>query len=139
MRPLYVLIAAVLVVAVFAVIYSFMGRSSSSESRDLSQVITDTQAGRVERIEVRGDRLTIHLTNGESYKSRKEEDTSITEVLQNAGVKMTRPDGVEISVHRRSALGSWIGLLLSFLPLLLIGAGIWFLVARASRPKPPTA
>lgn len=93
MRLVYAIIAAFLVVATFAVIFSFYGRSTSTESRALSQVIADARDGRVDKIKTDGDTLTVYLMSGEKYTSGKEHDTNICEILAGSGVKISCPDG----------------------------------------------
>ena len=61
-----------------------MGRCRSSGAR----------AGNVDRIEARGDSLTVHLrTRDEPLSSRKEEASSIEEILRDNGVPVGTGEG----------------------------------------------
>ncbi len=119
-----------ILVAVVAIVFSFFGRSEGTKSKDLSQVISDVKAGSVEKIEVTGNSLTV-LENGEKFKSRKEDSSSIYEVLKDGGVSQEQLNDVEIQVNEPSKFGNWLGILISFLPLLFFGAIIIFFMRQA--------
>ncbi|OGO51980.1 MAG: cell division protein FtsH [Chloroflexi bacterium RBG_16_68_14] len=119
-----------ILVAVVAIVYSFFGRSDGTESKELSQVIADAKAGRVDEIIVSGDNLTVK-EGGQEYNSRKEEGASIFDQLREEGVEVGGPDGVKVSVKKSSGFGNWVGLLISFLPLILFGAILIFFMRQA--------
>ena len=98
----------------------------SKEDSSLTQVITYARQGRVSGIVVNGNDLTVKLTDGEQVKSRKEEGTSIYELLQNAGV-----EDVEVTSKGASGLGSIFGVLINFLPLIFFGALLLFMMRQA--------
>jgi cell division protease FtsH len=51
-----------IVVAVVAIVWSLLApRSSSTETKDIGDIITAAQQGQVQSIEVNGDNLTVHL------------------------------------------------------------------------------
>ena len=120
-----------ILVAVVAIVYSFFGRSEGTESKDLSTVIADAKAGRVDEIEVSGESLTVKYTTGEEFKSRKEEGASIIDLLREEGVSVGGPDGVQVSIKGSGGFGNWIGLFISFLPLILFGAILIFFMRQA--------
>jgi cell division protease FtsH len=119
-----------ILVAVVAIVYSFFGRSEGAESRDFSQVIADAKAGRVDEIIVNGDSLTIK-EGSEEYKSRKEEGSSIVQILHDEGIQVGGTDGVKVSIQKSGGFGNWVGLLISFLPLILFGAILIFFMRQA--------
>ena len=122
----------ILVAVVFAVVM-FFRPSSSSRDIPLSQVITEAQAGNVELIEVSGDNLTVHLQGEqEPVRSRKEESSSIEEILRDNGVTVgTGEGGVQIEVDGPSSFGNIFGLLFNFLPLILFGGILIFMMRQA--------
>jgi cell division protease FtsH len=120
-----------ILVAVVAIVYSLFRRSDSVESKDISTVIADAKAGRIERIVVSDDSLTVEPKTGPEYKSRKENDSSVVDLLRAEGVAVGGPDGVQVEVKKPSGFGNWIGLLISFLPLILFGAILIFFMRQA--------
>lgn len=122
-------------IVVIAIVYSFFGRSDIQDDPTevpLSEVISEAQAGNVEEIEVDGTKLTILMADGRELTSRKERDTSMVDVLLNLGVKVGGEDGVTLTVEGRG-WGGWIGIIITFLPLLLFGGLIVLGVRWAAR------
>jgi cell division protease FtsH len=118
-----------ILVAVIAIVVAFFRPSSgSSEKHDISTVIADSQASKVETIEVNGDNLKVKLKDGTSYTSRKEDSESVREILQDSGVDVT---GLQIEVKEPSQFGDWIGLLIQFLPILIFIGLILFMMRQA--------
>ena len=102
-------------------------RGSGLPELEISQVVRLAEAGRLERIEVRGDRLTVLTTDGELFESRKEGSVSI---LEQQSVT-TGDQGVPIDVKGEG--GSFTGTLLSFLPLIFFGGLLFFMLRRSQR------
>jgi len=121
-----------ILVAVIAIVVSFFRPPSSTQSQDLSWVISEARAGQVQSIQASGDSLTIHLKNDpKTYKSRKESGTSIVEVLHNNNVQVGGTTGIDVKVSQPSQFGNWIGLLVNFLPLIIFGAILIFMLRQA--------
>jgi cell division protease FtsH len=117
-----------ILVAVIAIVVAFFRPSSGSSSKaDISQVITDAQNERIEKIEVSGDNLKVKLSEGTTYSSRKESSESIREVLQDSGVT-TLP---AIEVKEPSQFGNLLGILIQFLPILIFIGLILFMMRQA--------
>src|SRR3990170_4876771 len=121
-----------ILVAVIAIVVSFFRPPSNTETKDLSDVIALARSGQVESIEAQGDTLTVRLKNSSQvYKSRKESGSSIVEVLKDNGVQVGGQDGVDVKVKEPSQFGNWIGLLINFLPLIIFGAILIFMMRQA--------
>ncbi len=121
-----------ILVAVIAIVVSFFRPPSGTESKDLSEIIALARNGQVESIEAQGDSLTVHLKNDQrTYKSRKESGSSIVTVLKDNGVQVGGTDGVDVKVKEPSQFGNWIGLLVNFLPLIIFGAILIFMLRQA--------
>ncbi len=120
-----------ILVAVVAIVYSFFGRSEGIETKPFSQVIADAKADRLSEIKVSGDSLTVKPKTGSEYKSRKESDLSIVTILREEGVDVGTPGGVNVEVRKPSSFGNWMGLAISFLPLILFGAILIFFMRQA--------
>ena len=122
----------IMLVAVVLVVIMFFRPSSSSRDIALSEVIAEAQQGNVESIEVNGDNLTVQLrTQQEPLSSRKEEDSSIEQILRDNGVPIGAGEGaVEIEVKGSSSFGNIFGLLFNFLPLIIFGGILIFMFRR---------
>ena len=118
-----------ILVAVVAIVYSLFGRSDSTETKDLSVLISAVNSGQISKIVVSGESLTVTPRTGEEYKSRKEEGTDIYELL--AGADGVLPEGLNIEVKSGGGFGNWLGIGITFLPLLLFGAILIFFMRQA--------
>ena len=94
---------------------------------DISEVIQMAQGGEIEKIEVSGDKLNVTATGGGVFESRKEAGVSILEVLEAKGVP-TGAGGVRVEVKKEG--GGFLPILASFLPIILIGGLIIFMMRR---------
>jgi len=121
-----------ILVAVIAIVVSFFRPPSGAQKEDLSWVIDQARAGNVASIEAQGDSLTIHLKdNQQTYKSRKESGSSLVEVLRDNGVQVGGANGVDVKVKEPSQFGNWIGIFMNFLPLIIFGAILIFMLRQA--------
>ena len=119
--------------AVVLVVVMFFRPSSGSEEVSLSEVIAEAKAGNVEKIEVTGDSLLVTFEDGgKPVKSRKEGASSIEEILRDNGVTVGGGESaVEIVVKGPSQFGNIFGLLFNFLPLIIFGAILIFMMRQA--------
>jgi ATP-dependent Zn protease len=109
---------------------------NDDNAQDLSRVIDDAKQGRIEHIEVNGNKLTITLKSGREYTSRKEDDASIVDILNNQGVAVGGAEGIAVTV-KRSAPAGVVGVIVTFLPLLIFGAILAFFMWLAYRRRTP--
>ena len=103
---------------------------NSSEEIPMSSLIALTEnppIGQRVNILVSGDELDIKIGN-ENYTSRKEPGSSIYQILQEAEVS---PANYEVEVKGSSGLGGIFSILLSFLPLILFGGILIFMMRQA--------
>ena len=118
-------------VAVLAIFFTlFSDALGGSKEIPVSEVLSRSLRGEIERIEVRGDRLAVFSTSGESYSSRKEEGASMLDMLSSAGVA-TGASGVLVDVKGTGGLGSLFSILINFLPLIFFGAILLFMMRQA--------
>lgn len=94
----------------------------------LSQVITDIEDNKVQKIEVEDAKLNVKYKDGQALVSRKEEGTNLFETLKNAEVDLK---SVDIEVQDTTGGRVWISLLSNFLPLLLMILFFLFLFRQA--------
>ena len=116
---------ALIVIGVF---YLMVSNQSASEIA-ITEVISLAQDDRIENITVDGNNLTI-LTNDyppQKFTSRKESDSSMVDILQNAGLTNT----VKITVKGASGVSNFLGIIINFLPLIFFGAILLFMMRQA--------
>jgi cell division protease FtsH len=121
-----------ILVAVIAIVVSFFRPPSGAQTEDLSWVIDQARAGKVATIDVQGDSLTIHLKDSQqTYKSRKESGTSLVQVLKDNNIQVGGANGIDVKVNQASQFGNLIGILVNFLPLIIFGAILIFMLRQA--------
>jgi cell division protease FtsH len=122
-----------ILVAVAALIFSISPQSKKSEGIAISQLAEDIKAGRVERITVTGDdALKIEYKDKqETAVSHKESGVGVIEILQGLGVTDKQLAAVKIEYEPPSNWGSWLTILGSVLPVLVVGALFYFLIRQA--------
>jgi cell division protease FtsH len=129
------------VLAVFglALLWTYMLGPSEETSYTYSQVLTDAKAGRIDEITMDGNRLVVKL-QGQTDTSTAiappdSQGTDIfNQICSAAGYSDTATcaDNIAFNPVEPSAAGQWIGLLISaLLPVLLIGAFIFFMMRQA--------
>jgi cell division protease FtsH len=106
-----------------------VGNPQETQPVSLNELSTDIVAGKVERIAVAGDDLSITYKDDAVVRtSKKEEGAPLTETLVNYGVPSDKLSGVKIDVESDQGLAFWVVNLAPFLlPLIFIGFLIWFL------------
>lgn len=110
-------IYGIIIVAIIAIVVAFFRPSSDSKTQvPISTFIVDAKEGHVSRVEVQGNSVNVVLKGGGSYVTRKEDNVSVVTLLTDAGAD---PGAMEINVKRASTGGA-LGLILAFLPLLVI-------------------
>jgi cell division protease FtsH len=119
----------VAILAIGAFVLSMNNPAAPVEVVTLPQIVAGIEAGEIETLTVQGDTL-VAKADGTSLSARKESNISTVEALQILGVSPAALKELPIVVEDPDAgLGSFLGLLLTFAPLLLFG----FLFFRISR------
>jgi len=99
----------------------------TSSNENISQVLTDIKAGKVDKVTVDSTKLIVTYTDGGTKLSTKEEGESFSDVLKNAGVD---PAGVNYEVVDQSlskVMGNVLGVVL---PILLM-VGFFYFILKA--------
>ena len=129
-----------ILVAVIAIVVSFFRDGEESESLTFSEVIaagrcaadSDCDGQKLESIEISGQTLNVRMEDDETkYKSRVGKNTDVEQTLHDEGVEIGGAEGVEIKYKNPPAYGNWIGLLINFLPLIVFGAILIFIMRQA--------
>ena len=117
-----------IIISVLAIFFTFFQAPSSRSNIPVSQVIQMAKDKEIRSIKVDLEILEVEDIGGRVYKSRKEDNTPVIEMLENAGADIS---GIEIEVEGASGFGSLLGLLINFLPLIFYGAIILFMMRQA--------
>ncbi len=100
----------------------------------LSDLANQVNEGKVKNIQVDTENLQITLGDGTLEKTTKEASSGIVETLKNYGVDSAKIQAVNIDIKGTSSANFWLGNILPLLlPIILIGAFIWFMLRQAQR------
>jgi cell division protease FtsH len=130
------------VLAVFglALLWTYMLGDNGKPPYTYSQLLTDAKAGHVQEINMDGDRLTVKLSTDPAnpvvaIAPPGSQGTEIyDQICQAAGLDGAGECATAIKFNpvEPSAAGQWLGLLITaLLPVLLIGAFIFFMMRQA--------
>ncbi|MFQ5886438.1 MAG: ATP-dependent metallopeptidase FtsH/Yme1/Tma family protein, partial [Anaerolineae bacterium] len=125
------LVYLLIIVAVGALFFNVFSPSEGLPTVPLTEVAQEAKKGNIKEIVVSGDTLTITLTSGEKVRSNKDRTSDITEVLRNLGVTENQLSNISLQFKEPSEFGNWIGLLTSFLPVILFGGLLLFMMRQA--------
>ncbi len=127
-------IIIVLIVALMFVMLS-TGKKDNIEQISLTQLSQEINEGTVEEIVVKSDgKVEIELKEGTKQETNKEPGSSLTDTLVNFGVSEEQLVSVPITVEMQSGTSFWASILIpSLLPILIIGALIFFMMKHAMK------
>jgi len=114
----------------------FTGGAEKTEEITLSQVAYDIEEGKVEKITIEGDNLTITYTHGENDEviektAKKERGTALSDSLANYGIEGEKLRNVGIEVVDESGFRFWFVTLAPFIfPLFFVLVLMWFLMRQ---------
>ncbi len=118
-----VLVYLVIIIATVALFSFVLPGSPKAKEIPLSEAIKMSQNGEIDEILVKGDALNITAEDGTEFITFKEDSASIYDI---EGLSLV---GIIISIEEEGF--NWGSLLISFLPLLLIGGLLFFLFSQA--------
>ena len=122
------LVIMVAVLAIFFTLFSPPAKESQIPITDLMAIVTrDAKGNRVDTIVVQGNRLVAETSEGRKT-AIKPDRTDVIELLLNSGVRFEQ---VKVEVREPSQFTSWLGILGSFLPVIIFGALLLFMMRQA--------
>jgi len=124
------IINIVLIFLALSALYSLVANEKGVKKEEvtISQIAQYVIDAQVTSIVVKGDRLDVELTDGTFVKSKKEQETALSETLVNYGVTAEQLAPVKIDIKSESGFGYWIlNILPVLLPVLFILLFFWFL------------
>jgi cell division protease FtsH len=120
-----------ILVAVVAIIFSLMPSGGSTTAEVTPQeFIQFVQAGQVDEVVVDGDKVKFKVGD-DDFKFEKEKGETVGEILERGGIKVTDSTFPQIKNKGSSAWSNIFGLLINFLPLILIVAILFFFLRQA--------
>ncbi len=122
----------VILAAVIALVFALFSPGKSVPPKDLGTVIQMARDGKLRQIDVQGTSINVTPKDGfgDKYRSRIESGDNMRQILKDAGVE-TGPNGVQLKIKEPSQFGNWVGLLVNFLPLIIFGALLLFMMRQA--------
>ncbi len=109
-------------------------QEQEAEQINLNQLAAEINQGKVEKISVQGEKLTIQLKDGAKQEATKETESSLTESLKNFDVNTEQLKQVNLEIKGESGGVFFLRNILPFLlPLLIIGFFLWFMFRGAQR------
>ena len=124
---LWILLVVVGIVAVRLL----LNNAANGENVGLNAVAALANQNRIARIEVTGDLIAVHLTNGEVQRTRKEAEASIYQSLANFGVAADRLNSLPITFRNPPRAAGIISGLLIVLPMIVV-IGFFIFIMRQS-------
>ena len=129
------LVYLLIIIGVIVIFYTLIPAFGTGNDLPLTEVVTKAKNHEISEIIVEGDKLTVLPVvsggvGGAQYTSRISDQTDIMQVLDDNDV-VTGPSGVQVTFKGSGGLGSFLGLLLNFLPLIFFGGLILFMMRQA--------
>ena len=135
-----------ILVALISLFFTLFSSSPQGKEVDLSTLISMAKDEQLQEIRIKGDNLTavagksgsavtvsgeeFAFSKGDKLTSRKETAFNLIAELREQGVKTGR-GGVQVVVEKTSSMGSLFGLLINFLPIIIFGALLLFMMRQA--------
>ncbi len=111
-------------------LFIFAGLTSPYKEKNtipLSQAIQEVKTGNVKQIEISENKLTLYRKN-DTVQAYKEPGSNVYELFKAANVDLSK---TKVMVKDQSGINSWIGILSTILPIVLMIAFFYFLFRQA--------
>ncbi len=119
-------------VSVFA-LFLFLGLNSpvgkfeQTKSIPISQVVADVKDGKVNQIEVMGNKLVVYEKD-QTLQSYKEPGSNLIQIFKDSNVD---PNKTKIVIKDDTQLNNWVNVISSILPVVLMVAFFYFIFRQA--------
>ena len=131
----YLLILIILIVAGV----SLIPRGGGTEKIDflggpetlLGRLSSTTELAQMERIEVDEPKVRLFYNDGRSFEGRVPEEIDLFEFLDREGINLSAAGFPNTEIKGGGGLGNILGILFQFLPLIIIGAILIFMLRQA--------
>ena len=124
------------IIGVIVIFYTLLPGFGRSSEQPLTTVIAMAKNNEIREMVVDGKKLTVYprvsnITTGERFNSRIGADTDIIGLLVESGAEVGPPSGLEVVFKGSSGFSSLFGLLINFLPVIIFGGLILFMMRQA--------
>ena len=129
------LVYVLIIIGVIVIFYTLIPTFGASDELPLTEVVSKAKNHEISEIIVQGRKLTIipRVTGGAggaTLTSRMGDQTDIVSLLVDNDVDIG-PTGVQVNFKGSGGLGSVLGILFNFLPLIFFGGLILFMMRQA--------
>jgi cell division protease FtsH len=122
------LVIMVAVLAIFFTLFSPQARETQVPITDLMAIVVrDAKQNRVDTLVVQGNRLLADTSEGRKV-AIKSDKTDVLDLLSQNGVRFEQ---VKVEIREPSQFTSWLGIVGSFLPVIVFGALLVFMMRQA--------
>jgi len=133
-RSRNVFVYILIIAAIAAIVFGVRNNSANSKEISVSQLVDDINAGKVSAISVsdEGELTATYINSNEERKAQINPNTDdpVT-LLESLGAVPELLRSIDFEFTKPSNLFNWIGLIGTFLPLLLIGGFIYLMLRQA--------
>ena len=124
------------IIGVIVIFYTLLPGFGRSNEQPLTTVIAMAKNNEIREVVVDGKKLTVYprvsnISSGDRFNSRIGADTDIIGLLVESGVEVGPPGGLEVVFKGSSGFSSLFGLLINFLPVIIFGGLILFMMRQA--------
>jgi len=132
-RSRNVFVYMLIIAAIAAIVFGVRGNSSGAKELIASELVRDINDGQVRSIEVSDEgEITATYRNNDTRKTQLNPNTDDpVSVLESLGASPEMLQQIDFEFTKPSNLFNWIGLIGTFLPLLLIGGFIYLMLRQA--------
>ena len=122
-----VAIALLFIFFVLPVIIAGIQVVGGSNSLEISQLLTDIKAGKVDKVQIESNKLLVNYKDGTIKFSTKEDSEGFSQLLKDSGIDPTSVKFAVVDQSISKIVGDMVGILL---PILIMG-GLFFYIMRS--------
>ncbi len=133
MKPLpkNVILSVIVFLALLVIFSTYSLQNNEPKDVSFATIVTQIQSQSVSSVIVEGNEISITLQDGSTEVSRKESDTSFTELLTHYGVSTEELKTANITVKEQGGSAYFMNILLpSLIPILLFIVIFWFMIRQ---------
>jgi cell division protease FtsH len=133
-RSRNVFVYILIIAAIAAIVFGVRNNSANSKEITVSQLVDDINDGKVHSIEVsdEGQITATYVNNNETRETQINPNADApVDLLESLGANPDMLKQINFEFTKPSNLFNWIGLIGTFLPLLLIGGFIYLMLRQA--------
>jgi len=125
-----VLFGLFLIIFLVPLLLSAFELKNTNTNVDISQVVSDAKAGKLSKVTIENNRLTLDYKDGAVKYSIKEDKDSFSDLLSKAGVD---PSSINYTVVDQSLSKTFADIMGIVLPLALMGVFFFFIIRAQTR------